>query len=110
MKEAPDMLAANPLEVEFMNLIIDDKPFAGLGFTECYFERQASILPFFSQFPLQTLHLFGQEGILSPCEKNIMSQPEMVIGRWLDLAEKLCEREELLSWAEHLMYIGRKTG
>jgi len=27
----------------------------------------------------------------------------------LDVAEKLIEREEYLSWSEHLMYVGRKT-
>jgi hypothetical protein len=26
----------------------------------------------------------------------------------MDVSEMLAEREELLSWAEHLMYIGRK--
>jgi len=27
---------------------------------------------------------------------------------WLELSLALCEREELLSWAEHLMHIGEK--
>jgi len=108
MKNAPEMLASTPAEVEFMNLVIEDKPFAGLGFTECNFERYKDILPFFMQFSLQKLHFFGQESILSLCEENIMSQPEDVIKRWLDLGEKLCEREDFFSLSEHLMYIGRK--
>jgi len=108
MKNAPGLLASTPAEIGFMDLVIEDKPFAGLGFTECNCERYKDILPFFQQFPLQKLHFFGQESILSPCEEKIMSQPETVINRWLDFAEKLCEREDFLSWAEHLMYIGRK--
>jgi len=37
-----------------------------------------------------------------------MGQPEPIVTAWLDMAEKLAEREDLLSWAEHLMYVGRK--
>jgi len=37
-----------------------------------------------------------------------MEQPPEVKQAMLDLAEKLCEKEEYLSWSEHLMYIGRK--
>jgi len=60
------------------------------------------------QFPLEKLHYFGQEGILSPREADIMSQPAEVVSAWIDLAELLCEQDIFLSWAEHLMYIGRK--
>jgi len=37
-----------------------------------------------------------------------MSQPQEIIDQWLDLCEKVWERGELLSWSEHLMYVGRK--
>jgi len=37
-----------------------------------------------------------------------MEQPPEVKKAMLDLAEKLCEKEEYLSWSEHLMYVGRK--
>ena len=59
-------------------------------------------------FPLEKLHLFGQESLLAPCEHNIISQSKEVYERWLHLAEALCERDEFLSWSEHLMYVGRK--
>lgn len=108
MKNAPEVLASTPTETEFMNLVIDDKPFSGLGFTANYFARQKDILPFMEQFPLEKLHLFGQESLLAPCENNIVSQSNDVYEKWLYLAEKLCEREEFLSWSEHLMYVGRK--
>lgn len=108
MKNAPEVLASTPKETEFMNLVIDDKPFSGTGFTENYFARQKDILPFMEKFPLDKLHLFGQESLLAPCEHNIISQPKEVYERWLYLAEALCERDEFLSWSEHLMYVGRK--
>lgn len=108
MKNAPELLASTPTETEFMNLVVDDKPFSGLGFTVNYFARQKDILPFMCQFPLEKLHLFGQESMLAPCEKNIYSQPKEVYEKWLYLAEQLWERDEFLSWSEHLMYVGRK--
>jgi len=33
---------------------------------------------------------------------------DLIVDIWLDMCEKVCEREDLLSWSEHLMYIGRK--
>ncbi|MGB8455223.1 MAG: hypothetical protein WCD89_23195 [Anaerocolumna sp.] len=60
------------------------------------------------RFPLEKMHFFGQEGILSPCEMNLLNQPKEVIDKWIEVAVKLCEREELLSYSEHVMYIGQK--
>ena len=82
--------------------------YAGNAFTKVVFTEQSNILPFMTQFPLEKLHFFGQEGITSPCESNIMSQPQDIIDSWLDLCEKVWEHEDLLSWSEHLMYVGRK--
>lgn len=109
MKDAPDIVT-DPTEQAFYRAFIENRSFAGKAFTEAYFARQEEILPFMEQFPLEKLHFFGQEGILSPCEPNIMGSSPEAVREWLNLAERLCEREELLSWAEHLMYIGRKTG
>jgi len=39
---------------------------------------------------------------------NIMQQPKEIIDFWFDICEKLWEREDLLSWSEHIMYVGRK--
>lgn len=107
MKYEPEMLLAADME-PLIKLFIDDKPFAGAGFTEAFFVRQQDVLPFMTQFPLKKLHFFGQEGILAPCEENIKDQPPAVIEKWLAVAEKVCEREDLLSFSEHLMYVGKK--
>ena len=107
MKRAPETIL-DPKEAEFFDSVLNDKSFGGLGFTQTYMISQKDVLPFMAQFPLEGMHLFGQEGILAPYEKNILAQPEEIYARWLDLAEKLCERDEFLSWSEHLMYVGRK--
>jgi len=107
MKDAPEMLSLEH-EHDFLKCFVTQQSYAGDAFTKAFFIEQSEILPFMAQFPLEKLHLFGQESITSPCESNIMSQPQEIIDLWLDLCEKVCEREELLSWSEHLMYIGRK--
>lgn len=109
MKDAPEILAStDPFEISFVENFIARKSNAGMAFTNAFFIEQSEILPFMTQFPLEKLHLFGQEGITPPCESNIMSQPKEIVNLWLDLCEKIWEREELLSWSEHLMYVGRK--
>ncbi|MDD4113688.1 MAG: hypothetical protein PHC56_11775 [Herbinix sp.] len=95
-------------ESEFYKAVLEERSFTGEAFTQAFFIHQREVLPFMSQFPLEKLHYFGQESITSPCESNIMSQPKEIVDAWLDMSEKLAEREDLLSWSEHLMYVGRK--
>ncbi|MCL2783027.1 MAG: methyltransferase domain-containing protein [Propionibacteriaceae bacterium] len=92
----------------FLDAMLENRSYAGMTFTSAYFATQGEILPFMAQFPLDKLHFFGQESITSPCESNIMAQPKHVVDLWLDICEKLWEREDLLSWSEHFMYVGRK--
>jgi len=107
MKQAPHLIITDTEKI-YIDHAVAQKTFAGQAFTKVVFTEQSEILPFMAQFPIEKLHLFGQESITSPCEANIMSQPQEIIDLWIDLCEKICERGELLSWAEHLMYIGRK--
>jgi len=109
MKHEPSLMLSNkPSEAEYRESFLTRTSYAGDAFTQAFFIEQNEILPFMTHFPLEKLHLFSQEGILAPNEGNIMSQPQDVIAAWLDFSEKIWEREELLSWAEHLMYVGRK--
>ena len=94
--------------LDYRKSLLADESYSGPAFTTAYFIKQSEVLPFMAQFPLEKLHFFGQEGILAPCEQNIFSQEKSVVNAWLDIAEQLCEREELLSYAEHFMYVGRK--
>ena len=63
-----------------------------------------------AQFPLEKLHLFGQEGILSVNELELMKRSEGEISCWIQIAKRLLEVPELLALSEHAMYIGQKTG
>jgi S-adenosylmethionine-dependent methyltransferase len=91
-----------------LNTIVDDTNFAGHGFADNFFIRPRDVLHFFQQFDLEKLHLLNCESFLYLREAELLGQSPEVVTAWLDLAEQVCEREELLSLAEHLMYIGRK--
>jgi 2-polyprenyl-3-methyl-5-hydroxy-6-metoxy-1,4-benzoquinol methylase len=107
MKYAPELLL-DPGEEYFINRFLEDKDYAGPAFTQAYFSRWRDTPGFMGQFGLEKLHLFGQEGITAPCGENILASSPDSIKRWLDISEKVCERENLLCFAEHYMYIGRK--
>ena len=110
MKNCPEFVAME-IEKSFIEHVVTRKSYrgdTGNTFTRTYIYEQNEILPFMSRFPLEKLHLFGQESIMSPCEDNIMSQPQEIIDLWLDFCERIWEREDLLNWSEHLMYVGRK--
>ena len=95
-------------EQKFIDRVLQDGSFSGAAFTQAHFISQKEILPFMARFPLKKLHLLGQEGILSPCEENLLAQRPEVVDRWVELAVQLCEREELLAYSEHVLYIGEK--
>ncbi len=78
------------------------------GFTRSYLWHWRRILPFMERFGLEKLHLFGQEGIMSPCEPQILERDQEEIGQWVELAKKYLEIPELLAYSEHAMYIGGK--
>ncbi|MCL2362465.1 MAG: class I SAM-dependent methyltransferase [Defluviitaleaceae bacterium] len=109
LKHGPEFLiSTEPSEIEYREAVLSQRSYGGDGFTRAFFIEQSEILPFMARFSLEKLHLFGQEGLLSLAEKNVMSQPQEVINAWLDFCEKLWDRDEFLSWAEHPMYVGRK--
>lgn len=107
MKNEPNLTLDTDSE-NYMQCIIDGKSYNGPSFTKAYFIDIKEVLPFMAQFPLDKLHFFGQEGITGPCEKNILAQSPEVIEMWLNFSEAIWEREEYLSYSEHLMYVGRK--
>ena len=107
MKNLPGYVT-EPTEKDYINTCINGDEFSGDGFTKVYFIHPEKIDTFMSQFSLKKLHLFGQEGISSPGENNIMACTPEVIDKWIDICFALCEKREFLSFPEHLMYVGRK--
>ncbi len=108
MKYEPDMINEVRVAKDF-RLFEQDKEFAGDAFTKAYFARIRDIAPFFESFGLEKLHLFSQEGMLAPNEPTILQSSPETVKKWIDLAESVCEREDLLAFAEHIMYVGRKN-
>lgn len=84
--------------------------YSGPGFTAVYFHNLLNILPFMEQFPLDKLHLFPQESFLAPNKVQILERSQEEIEQWMELAKRYLEVPELLSWGEHIMYIGQKRG
>ncbi|MCL2663004.1 MAG: class I SAM-dependent methyltransferase [Oscillospiraceae bacterium] len=107
LRDVPEQFA-DPYEERFLTPLVSGESFGGAAFTQAFFINQHEVIPFMNRFPLEKLHLFGQESVLAPNVHKFMEQPPEVKKAMLDLAEKLCEKEEYLSWSEHLMYVGRK--
>jgi 2-polyprenyl-3-methyl-5-hydroxy-6-metoxy-1,4-benzoquinol methylase len=91
-----------------LNVMVDDVNFSGQGFTDNFYIRPKDVLPFFDQFNLKKLHLLNCESFLYLREAELLKESSEVVSAWLHLAEQVCEREDILSFAEHLMYIGKK--
>lgn len=108
MKEDPSMIV-NPDYAEDFALVLRDEPFAGMAFTQAYFARHQDIVPFMSGFGLAKLRFLSAEGMLAPSEATFLAQPPDVRAAWLDFAQSLCERRDILGFAEHYLYIGRKA-
>lgn len=90
-----------------LEIMVNDENFAGHGFTDNFYIRPGDVLPFFKQFDLEKLHLINCESFLYLREPELLRQDPEVISEWLNLAEQVCEREDILSMAEHFMYIGK---
>jgi len=108
LREVPEAFA-DPDEERFLVPLVKDESYGGRAFTQAFFINQNEVLPFMSQFALEILHLFGQESVLAPNIHKFMEQTPEVKAAMLDIAEKLSENEDYLSWSEHLMYVGRKS-
>lgn len=99
---------ANPDAAALTEAVAAGEDWGGSAFTTAYFYHQRNILPFMERFGLKKLHFFGQEGILAPNYRDILSRDRAETDTWITLAKKYLEVPELLSWSEHAMYIGQK--
>ena len=90
MKDAPNAFSWEN-EAIYLNNVLSQNNYIGDAFTKAVFMEQSKILPFMAQFPLEKLHLFGQEGITSHCESNIMSQSPEIINSATQSSQILCK-------------------
>ena len=111
LKNGPGMLPldlSKPETARLIDSIVTGSRYEGPAFTAACFHNQRQIEPFLKPFGLKKLHLFGQEGILAPNEKQILSYPKEEVDLWVETAKRFLELPELLSYSEHAMYIGSK--
>ncbi|NMA08986.1 MAG: class I SAM-dependent methyltransferase [Clostridiales bacterium] len=108
LRDAPEIITSlEPADVAFCRAYLNCENYGGDAFTRAYFIQPCEIDPFMARFPLVKLHLFGQESILTHLRPSLSALTDAAQNAWLDYAEQLAEREDLLPWAEHLMYVGR---
>jgi SAM-dependent methyltransferase len=111
LKNGPGMLPMdlnNPATQRLIDCVRTGECYQGPAFTDACLFHQNRIEPFLEPFGLTKLSLFGQEGILAPNEKQVLSYPEEERLLWIETAKKFLELPELLAYSEHAMYIGRK--
>lgn len=107
LRDKPEKILDDSV-VQDWKYFIDGTDFSGDSFTKAFFIDPKNILPLMEQFDLDKVHFLSCESILAPSMNLLKQQPQQVIDKWLDFAEQVCEREDLMNFAEHLMYIGRK--
>ena len=107
MRECPELIDAESEQV-FLQQIRVDGGYSGPAFTQAHLESQKDIEPFMARFPLREVTLLGQEGILAPNMNTLLPLDEAKRAQWVELAVRLCERRDLLSYSEHAMYVGQK--
>ena len=110
MADWPEGIAevdGNEVNRRYYGCLERGEDYAGEAFTRAYFAQAGSAERHFEGFPLKKLHLVGSEGVLASREgfKNL---PAEARAGWIELSLRLCEIPELLSWSEHLLYIGQK--
>ncbi len=107
LDDSPERLL-NDSERAYIDSFLQNTTYCGDAFTKSCFMAPKDILPFMEQFELEKLRFFGQEGVTAPGDKEICACEEAVVKRWTEIAIQTCEREEFLSYATHLMYVGRR--
>ena len=98
----------NPAAAKLVDQFESGEDYIGPGFTTVCFHHPRNILPFMERFQLDKLHLFPQEGFLAPNKLQLLERSPEEIAQWVELAKRFLEVPELLSWGEHIMYIGEK--
>jgi len=92
----------------FTDAVSNRRDFAGRAFTDAFFIDRAHVDPFMASFPVKKDIMFGQEGILAPNEKTILSCPKKEREAWIGFAKRFLEDEGLLPFSEDAMWIGQK--
>ena len=109
LRELQEMILL-PTEQEPLDAVARGESLALEAFTYSYMTTVRDAKQLLASIPgLETMTVFGQEGILAPY-RNVLSQsPKKVRMAWYDYALRFCEKEEYLTHTEHLMIVSQKS-
>jgi len=103
-----DLDPDNAVGAAYTKAVIDNQDFSGKAFTDAFFIAQRNIESFMAKFPLKKEILFGQEGILAPNEKDILTRSKKERDLWVEFAKNFLGVDYLLPFSEHAMWVGTK--
>jgi len=79
------------------------------AFTNAWFEIPQTIQPWMEAFGLQTVHIGSQEGLAAPYENMLNELSDEDFQLWVDLMKPLSTDPHTWGFAEHMIYVGRKS-
>lgn len=94
-------------ELDYFDVIKEDKSWYGNAFTKAYFIHINEIIPLMASCGLEKVTMFGQEGIVASNLVAITNLDEVTRKRWFEISMDLCEKIEYMSHSSHIMYIGK---
>ena len=99
-----------PREQPYFEVAAKDESLAFDAFTYAYMTTVRDAKALLASVPgLETVTVFGQEGILAPYKNVLSRSPRKIRLAWYDYALRFCEKEDYLTHTEHLMIVSRKT-
>ena len=107
MREIPETILW-PEEQGLYDVAAKDESLAFDAFTYAYMTTVRDAKALLASVPgLETVTVFGQEGILAPYGNVLSACPKKIRLAWYDYALRFCEKEAYLTHAEHLMIVSR---
>lgn len=82
----------------------------GSGFTLAYFALPEEIIPLMESEGFETIHLLNVEGIVAEHENEINLLSGSAWEYWVDQNYQFSKDPVLRGCADHLLYVGKKTG
>jgi len=107
--EAPEIMKHAKHHLEVGDYIPGE---TGKEFTAAHWFLPEELKELFEKHNVKTLEMAGLEGLSSHLEKatNELYKDKGKWKTWIDIVLKTCNRPSVVGTAEHILYVGRKTG
>lgn len=96
-------------DAAYVDCVAKNRTWEGMAFTHARFDSLEDMHAFCDSLPLKQVCLFGQEGVLGSRIRQVQALDEPQRSTWINLADRLCEREEYLNHSAHILFIGEKV-